>query len=308
MSALQQWPRFVAAGEALTDLIAQNDARDQWISCTGGATWNVARVVAGLGIPSAFAGAVSQDVFGDQLCRASAESQLDLRFLQRHPKSPLLAVVYSTTPPRYAFVGDDSADLYFDPAALPAAWEQHCEWAHFGGISLARQPLATTLITLAQTLKDQGVRISFDPNFRNLMDPKFDPTFERMVRLADVVKVSDEDLLGLFRTPDLDGAFAQMRRWNPQATVLYTRGPHGASIHTERGDWICAVPEVQVVDTVGAGDASMGGLVCSLMQRPQASAAEHLRYAVATGAAACLKAGANSPTLEVVQQLVQRLT
>ena len=113
-------PRVVVFGEALTDLIRQEDGA-HWLARPGGAPWNVARVVARLGVATAFAGGVSDDVFGDELVRQSAAAGLDPRFLQRLEHSPLLAVVPSTTPPRYFFVGDDSADLHFDPGCCPPA-------------------------------------------------------------------------------------------------------------------------------------------------------------------------------------------
>jgi fructokinase len=93
---------------------------DEWSSQTGGSTWNVARVMARLGVPSAFAGAISLDVFGD--AQATDAAGLDLRFLQRRAKSPLLAIVHELHPPTYFFIGDDSADLHFDAAQLPAGW------------------------------------------------------------------------------------------------------------------------------------------------------------------------------------------
>jgi hypothetical protein len=60
------------------------------------------------------------DVFGD--AQATDAAGLDLRFLQRHAKSPLLAIVHELHPPTYFFIGDDSADLHFDAAQLPAGW------------------------------------------------------------------------------------------------------------------------------------------------------------------------------------------
>ena len=188
-------PRCVAIGEALTDMICLGG--DQWISKTGGSTWNVARAVAACGVRSAFAGAISRCCFGDALWSASEQAGIDLRFLQRTDHSPLLAIVYQTDPPRYFFIGDDSADLHFAPEQLPAGWRQTAEWAHFGGISLAREPLAGRLVALAGELHAQGMRISYDPNYRNLMQTGYRPVFEAMCRLADVIKLSDEDLAGL---------------------------------------------------------------------------------------------------------------
>ena len=86
------FPAFVSAGEALTDMLRTGS--DQWSSQVGGSTWNVARVMARLGVPSAFAGGVSLDVFGDALAQATEVAGLDMRFLQRYAKSPLLAIVH----------------------------------------------------------------------------------------------------------------------------------------------------------------------------------------------------------------------
>jgi fructokinase len=298
------FPLFVAAGEALTDMIVRDAAQTQWLSQVGGSTWNVARTMAKLDVPTAFAGAISNDVFGGALWQASEAARLDLRFLQRSDKSPLLAIVHRTDPPAYFFVGDDSADLQFDAAALPRDWRAHCKWVHFGGISLARRPLADKLMALAEQLKQDGVRISYDPNYRLLMDERYDATLRRMTELADVVKVSEEDLAGLFRTGDIESAFATLRGWNPSAVYLYTKGGDGASLHIGDDEWHLAAPEINVVDTVGAGDASIAALAWSMMHRPQHQPLQHLQFAVAAGAAACLAPGASPPSLEQIEALL----
>lgn len=297
-SSPRTFPTFIAAGEALTDMIRLDG--ENWVSKVGGSTWNVARVLASFGLPSAFAGAISQDCFGDDLYQASLAARLDLRFMQRLDKSPLLAMVPSANPPQYFFVGANSADLYFDPQALPVGWQSAVRWVHFGGISLARQPLAAKLVALAKDLKAQGVKISYDPNYRNLMDEHYDATFRQMSELADVIKVSDEDLAGLFRSTDIDQAFKTLQSWNPQASYLYTRGADGAALHTPAGVSSTAAMQVKVADSVGAGDASIGGLIYSLMTWPERGAAEHLRFAIASGAAACMYHGATPPSLAAV--------
>ena len=295
-------PHFVAAGEALTDMLTTGP--DSWTSQVGGSTWNVARVMARLGIPSAFAGAVSCDLFGAALVAANNAAGLDPRFLQQVDHPPLLAFVHQRTPPAYFFVGADSADLHFDAARLPSQWQGIAQRVHFGGISLARKPLADKLVALATELKAAGVSISYDPNFRSLMDQRYDAVLQRMTALADVIKVSDEDLLGLFRCDDAEAAFGKLRSMNPNALYLYTQGERGARLHRGDHTWQASVPKIDVVDTVGAGDASVGALLYSLMKRPWLDGGAHLRFAVAAGAAACLKAGANPPTLSEVEGLL----
>lgn len=298
-------PRFVSAGEALTDFI--RTGTDSWLSRAGGSDWNVARVVATLGIPSAFAGSVSLDRFGDELTDLGRAAGLDMRFLQRAAKPPLLAIVHQTNPPRYFFVGEDSADLAFDPALLPPDWLLHAEWVHFGCISLAREPLAGKLLRVLDAAKAAGCRVSFDPNYRNIMTAEFDETLRYVAARADVIKVSDEDLLALFRVAEPAEGLARLRALNPAAAILLTRGVAGAEMHVAGRVLRQSSPAIEVADTVGAGDASVGGLLYSLMTDPAAEWDLHLRFAVATGTAACLESGAVPPTLASVQKLLTRM-
>ena len=302
---MTQFPRFVSAGEALTDFIRTGP--DSWISRAGGAGWNVARVVATLGISSAFAGSVSADRFGDELAGLSHVAGLDPRFLQRIGKAPLLAMVHEASPPMYFFIGTDSADLAFDASLLPQGWLAHAEWLHFGGISLAREPLSRKLLQLLDAAKSAGRKISFDPNYRNIMTEAFDPVLRYVAERADVIKVSDEDLRGLFRTSNAAEGLARLRKFNPSAPILLTRGADGAQLHAPSGTLQQTPPEIEVVDTVGAGDASVGGLLYSLMTWPGSDWDAHLQFAVATGTAACLHTGAMPPALATVTGLRRRM-
>jgi len=302
-------PLMLCAGEALTDMIHQGEGH--WQARVGGSTWNVARALAALGERTAFAGAISADRFGDDLWAASEAVGLDMRLTQRAARSPLLAMVEQGEPPRYFFIGDDSADLYFDPATLPEGWSRQLRWAHFGGISLAREPLAGRLVALAEHLKEQGVAISYDPNFRKVMDEGYTPTLHRMAAVADLIKVSDDDLRGLF--PDLcpglelDAALQRLRALNPDALCLLTRGGHGASLYRGEERVDAMAPAVAVVDTVGAGDASAAGLLHSLSRHPDRSLQAHLHAALAAGSAACLQAGATPPTPLAMGRLFDQL-
>ena len=178
------------------------------------------------------------------------------------------------------------------------------EWAHFGGISLSREPLASRLIQLAEMLKSLGRRISYDPNYRLLMDARYDRTLERMCHLADVIKVSDEDLCGLFRCSDPAPGVVRLRAWAPQAWLLRTSGEDGATLYRGSKIWQARAPRVEVIDTVGAGDAAMAGLIHSLYRFPDSARPErHLSQAIAAGTAACMSAGADSPTDRITTML-----
>ncbi len=294
--------RFIAFGEALTDFIRED--ANSWRAVAGGSCWNVARAAARLGLPTGYAGAVSQDFFGDEIMALSREAGLDLRFTQQIAKSPLLAMVVSKNPPRYFFVGDDSADINFDLAALPVRWLDEVEIVHFGCISLVRQPHAGRLVALAEKVHAAGKRICFDPNYRNLMGDGFRPTLRRMAAIADYIKVSDEDLIGLFPGVNPDEALRELRAMAPRAEILFTRGSEGMRLMTPREEILQPAFKVKVADTVGAGDASMGGWVTSLLTHPQAPPAAHVAFAAATAAIVCQHSGAYAPTRAEVTALL----
>jgi fructokinase len=294
--------RYVVFGEALTDFIRED--ADHWRSVAGGSCWNVARVGARLGIATGFAGAVSGDVFGDDIVRLSREAGLDMRFTQQIDKSPFLAMVVSKHPPQYFFVGDDSADINFDPGSLPGGWLDAAEVVHFGSLSLVREPLAGRLVAIAERVHAAGKRIAFDPNYRNLMGESYRPTLKRLAGLADYIKVSDEDLAGLFSDLSEAQAFAQLRAWAPAAWILLTRGAAGLRLITPEREIFQPVFPVTVADTVGGGDASMGGWMSSVLARPEASLEEHAAFAAATAAVACQHHGAYAPRHAEVEALL----
>ncbi|MDR3427286.1 carbohydrate kinase [Silvimonas sp.] len=296
-------PKFVVFGEALTDFIFEGDGL--WRAVPGGSCWNVARVSARLSLATAYAGAVSTDNFGDDLTRLAREAGLDMRFMQQVARPPLLAMVPSKTPPQYFFIGNDSADQHFDVDQLPQGWVDDLEIAHFGCISLVRQPLAAKLVQIAERIKAAGKRICFDPNYRNLMqDPAYRATLQRMSELADYIKVSDEDLEHLFPGETLAGALGVLRQWAPKAWVLLTRGGDGMTLITPQGEVSRGVYKVEVADTVGAGDASMGGWIASLLNNPDAPLETHLNYAAAAAATVCRQHGAYAPTMAEVEALI----
>ena len=304
-SPAQPLPRLVVFGEALTDFLHQGNG--QWLARPGGACWNVARVAARLGAPTGYAGAISNDVFGDALFSDSQAAGLDLRFLQRVDRAPLLAMVTSTQPPHYFFVGDDSADLHFDVQALPAGWQAAVEVAHFGCISLAREPLGSRLVALAETLAAQGTRITFDPNWRVTMAAAhYAPLLRRMAAIASVIKVSDEDLHQLF--PSHADPLSVLRALAPQADILLTLGAKGM-VWVQRGHGDVRIAQeaftVPVVDTVGCGDAAMGGWLASLLRSPDAAVQTHLRQAAAAAALTASRAGAYAGTQAEVEALLQ---
>ncbi|MBA1247409.1 carbohydrate kinase family protein [Pseudomonas luteola] len=293
-------PRVVVFGEALTDLVQHSPG--QWQGHPGGAPWNVARTLARLGVPAAFAGSISQDSLGDEIHEQSQVSGLDMRFLQRVEADPLVAVVPSSNPPRYFFAGE--ADLAFDPDALPHGWLEAAELCHFSCISLAREPLASKLLEQAEKAKAAGKRISYDPNWRNLMgDDYCRRIFPTLVRLADDIKLSDEDLENIYPGLTPEQGLSRLRDMNPEANILYTQGAKGITLLSSQGEWTQPGIPIHVADTVGAGDACMAGWLASGIIS-SASLEERLLFAAACASVSCQKSGAYAPTLDDVRAMM----
>lgn len=294
-------PAVVVFGEALTDIVQGEPG--QWRGYPGGAPWNVARALSRLGVSSAFAGAVSTDSLGDELYRQTEEAGLDMRFIQRVDADPLVAIVPSSHPPRYFFAGE--ADLHFDPAHLPAGWIEQAQLCHFSCISLARQPLGDRLVAIARQASQAGKQISYDPNWRNLMDRHYrDQTFPALVALADIIKLSDEDLRQIYPGASEAQALGELRALNPAAEILFTRGEHGMVLHTGGNAYEQPAISVNVVDTVGAGDASMAGWLASGLLGITA-AQQRLRFSAACASVSCSHTGAHAPSLAEVNALLK---
>lgn len=295
-----QLPSVVVFGEALTDVVQHTPGH--WQGYPGGAPWNVARAMSRLGVPTAFAGSISTDSLGDELAEQSQAAGLDMRFLQRVDAAPLVAIVPSSHPPRYFFAG--AADLHFDVQQLPEGWLGSVQLCHFSCISLARQPLGDRLVEVTRMVKENGKAISYDPNWRNLMDRRYrEVTFPTMVELADVIKLSDEDLRQIYPGLNEEQALEELRAMNATAQILFTRGAQGMVLYEDNTRIEQAAIPVEVADTVGAGDASMAGWLASQLlgiQQPQA----RLQFSAGCASVSCAHSGAYAPTRVEVEALV----
>ena len=300
---MKSYPKLVVFGEALTDFIRQDG--HSWNAMAGGSPWNIARVAARLGVATGFGGSVSEDVFGAEILKLSNEAGLDERFIQQVEKAPLLAMVVSKNPPKYFFIGNDSADLAFDPGALPPGWLAAVKIVHFGSLGLARQPLAEELLKIAEQAHADGKMVSFDPNYRDPMAaPEYWNTLRRMATISSYIKLSVEDIQGLFPELDQAAALVQLRAWAPTASILVTDGAAGMTLLNPDKELFQPALPIIVADTVGAGDATMGGWLTSLLTRPERTSAEHIRYAAACAAVCCRHSGAYAPTPDEVAVLL----
>lgn len=302
------------AGEALVDLVADPDGRYRAIP--GGSPANVAVGLARLGAPTHLLARLGAGAFG-RVVRDHVEGNGVLLDTAVHTGEPTtLAVVTLDDDGRavYDFYADGTADWGWTEAELPARLPPDALALVTGSIAAAREPGATALLGLVRRVRnDGGASVVLDPNLRpDLLGSRGDvlARWNELIGLADVVKVSDEDLAWLVPGADPTAVAADWAGRGP-ALVVATLGAQGAHAVTTRGTTVrVSARQVDVVDTVGAGDAFTSGLVDSLRlagllgrhrrDRLDAVSADEVRElltrAAHMAALTCSRPGADPPT------------
>jgi fructokinase len=306
---------IVSCGEALIDFLPVSgpDGALLFQPATGGSLFNVARGVGRLGVPAGFLGGLSRDLFGQMLSRSLAESGVDLGLAVLTDRPSTLAfVTFVNGSAVYAFFDEGSAGRMLTEPDLPKLPEAVAA-LHFGSFSLAAEPCATTLEALAKREQSRRV-ISLDINVRPSLTPDraaYVARLDRMIAMADIVKLSEEDFAWLHGNADFS-AFARACLERGVKLVVLTRGGEGAVAHTARETIDVAPIRVKVVDTVGAGDSFMSALLSRLymgnrLSKPQVAALprdaldDALRFAARAAAITVSRAGADSPWARELQ-------
>jgi len=250
-------PMITVAGEALIDLIVDQAGRVD--PRMGGGPFNVARAVARLGQPATFLGRLSGDRFG-QLMRSDLERngvRIAVDAPSAEPTTLALVDVDQAGVPAYHFYLTDTSAAAIGPAE--AVLPPGAAALHVGTLGLVMEPVGTSIEHLVAAAPED-VTVMLDPNCRPGAIPSRQAYLDRIGRIlrrADVVKVSTEDLAYLFPGQDADAAAAELLRSGP-ACVLVTDGADPVRAFTAAKQIQAEVPAAPVVDTVGAGD-SFGG-------------------------------------------------
>ncbi len=265
--------QVATAGEALIDFIAHPDGRFE--PCLGGAVYNLTRALARQGIGTLYLNPLSRDRFGRRLAAMLAQDGVQLARPEPVVEVTSLAVVNVDAHghPDYAFYREGVADRATTATAMTQACQAQEDLALVctGALALSPDDADTYLPWLAAQ-RQAGRTVVIDANLRPSVMPNLD-LYRRHVRTAlqyaDVIKASDEDLACL----DLPGADAlaqaQHLLQNSRASALaLTLGPKGAALLTRFGALYqaCEPAPVAVLDTVGAGDCFLAGLVVAMLQ------------------------------------------
>ena len=304
----------LVAGEALIDFVPSEDGRT-YRALPGGSPFNVAVGLARLGVATGYLGKLSTDALGRRLRRRLLREGIASVYVRDDPGPTTLAVVTKEpgVDPEYAFYGDHPADRQLRIEDVPETLPADVQALHLGSYAMARAPVGETLTQLMRREADHRV-ISFDPNIRPSLIPDLDryrEQLEEWVRLSRIVKLSIADLEILFPGTTTD---ALADRWlgdDRSRLIVVTQGAHGMLAFTSRHALRIPAKTVQVVDSVGAGDASTAGLLAWLIQHgrltPQAldtlsedDVMGALNFASTVAAITCTRPGADPPRLDEV--------
>lgn len=300
---------ILCCGEALIDMLPRTSTAGEpaFAPYAGGAVFNSAIALGRLGVPTEFFSGLSDDLFGDQISRVLAESGVGTRYAARSSRPTTLAFVrLQDGHATYTFYDENTAGRMLSERDLPVL-DDDTDAMLFGAISLIPEPCGSAYEALMQ--REHGRRVV-------MLDPNIRPGFiadrnahlarmHRMIAMADIVKLSDDDL-GWF---DEAGDAAQIAaRWLERGArlVIVTGGSKGATAYSRAGRVTVESLKVDVVDTVGAGDTFNAGVLASLHDQGLLSkeavdglSREAIHAALTLGARAAAvtvaRAGANPP-------------
>ena len=304
--------RVWVTGDAVVDLIP--DSETSYLKCPGGAPANVAVAISRLGGDSAFFGRVGQDPLGRFMKQVLKNEGVDTQYMlldEEHLTSTVIVDLDDHGERSFTFMVKPSADQFLQPQDVPAF--KQGEWLHVCSIALANEPSRSTTLAAMKAIKAAGGYVSFDPNLREevwLNPADLKSVVLQAVALADVVKFSDDELLFLTDKADLQTALSWLNEQYDLPLIVITQGKKGALvIHNNEQQLITGKP-VNPVDTTGAGDAFVGGLLAGLVACDDWHNNDNLlkiiRQANACGALATTAKGAMT-ALPTATQLVEYL-
>lgn len=253
-------------GDAVVDLLPESDGR--LLPCPGGAPANVAVGIARLGGTSGFIGRVWDDPFGALMQRTLLTEGVDITYLKQdewHRTSAVLVDLNDQGERSFTFMVRPSADLFLETTDLPC-W-RHGEWLHLCSIALSAEPSRTSAFTAMTAIRHAGGFVSFDPNIREDLwqdEHLLRLCLRQALQLADVVKLSEEEWRLISGKTQNDREICALAKEYEIAMLLVTKGAEGVVVCYRGQVHHFAGMSVNCVDSTGAGDAFVAGLLTGL--------------------------------------------
>jgi fructokinase len=279
-------------GEALIDLIPVNGER---VPMVGGGPANTAKAVARLGYTAQFIGGISSDEFGSAIEEELLQSGVDLSLVLRGdlPTALAIATIDSNGLTKYDFELDETTSFAFDYSWLPSG---EPDVIHIGSVATMLEPGASELL---KWVEEKLAPIVFDPNVRPSIQGdkgRYRAAIERWIGLSTIVRLSEDDLNWLYGDESIVSSWLE----NGPELVIVSRAEKGLMAYGKGFSLGVPALNVDVVDTVGAGDTIGAVLVEGLLEYGLSglnggNLSTVLERAARAAAITCSRAGANPP-------------
>ena len=284
-------------GDAVIDLLPFGEMN--YRACAGGAPANVAIGIAKLGLPSGFIGRVGNDPFGHFMEKTFCEHHVDCQSLEKddeHRTSTVVVDLGENGERSFTFLVSPSADQFLSEQAVP---DFNQDILHFCSLALVGPTCRQTLKTAIEQLTAKNGLISFDINLREQMwqdKTEMRSVITQFCHDADILKLSDEELFWLTENNDLHIALRKLAQHYPAPLKLITKGKNGSIVLWQGKTFNFDSFHVNSIDTTGAGDAFVAGLLSSIassgMPEDKLMLESMMTIASACGALATTKKGA----------------
>lgn len=260
--------QITTIGEILVDMTQTGvDANGNAVfaAIPGGAPANVAVAARKLGVKTAFIGCAGNDPFGTILQKTLNRYGVDASGLQITDRADTTLAVVTVDPSgerSFAFCRKPGADTQIDrERALEAVGS--ADILHFGSVSLTDPACRETVVSVVKRAKENGVLITFDPNYRSSLwhgETEAMEQIRSVLPLCDIVKISEEETTLLTGFEEPEKAADALLRGGVRLAIV-TLGANGA--YWRFGADSGTVPgfRVKVADTNGAGDTFFGAFL-----------------------------------------------
>ena len=272
-------PRFdvIALGEALVDFLPQQvGARvrdvETWVKCLGGAPANVLVGVSRLGGRAAMCGVTGEDEFGHFISEELTREAVDVSHLRFTPEGRTGIGFVSLTAQgerSFLFYRHQAAEFQLCLADIDHDFLASGKVLHLGTNSLLLATAREASLAAAVAAKARGQIVSCDPNLRLHLwkDPgQLRSVLEKLFPQCAIVKLSDEETAFVTSEADPTRALRALRAMGVVVPVV-TLGEKGAIALVQETVVTVPAPKVTVVDTTGAGDGFMAGLLFELTKQ-----------------------------------------
>lgn len=253
---------ILVLGETILDMTPAGGGRFE--PALGGSAYNTARALGALGARVMFAGAVSRDEWGARFRAALVRQNVDCALLRESDKPMPLALVSPEGAHGPAFTLYLSGTAHED-AQAPQQLPHDAAHLHVSSFHACAPLTGESVLALMNAARGHA-SISFDPNIRPSVLPPRAQTVaivEERVRRSDIVKASAQDMAWLYPGVSPLEAMAGWSAMGPRLAVL-TKGELGVTAFCGNERVHGLAPAVEVVDTVGAGDAFTAALLAEM--------------------------------------------